>query len=371
MDSNRRAFLAAVGAGLLAGCSSNAPGVVDEGPTETGTSETATASATATVSGTQAPRVGPPVGGSDRYMAYTQEELLDNMELVVGKDKIPAVDEPKFVGPDEIEIEPDEIVIGLERNGVVKAYPRRILVWHEITNDVVGGEPVAVTYCPLTATVMGFRRGDTTFGVSGSLINSNLVMYDRGTDSIWPQMVPNAIKGPMRGETLQEFRLTWTTWEQWHDAHPDTRVMSENTDYARNYGNDPYGSYNPDGGYYEENRTMFSLMNNDGTLHAKEMVLMFRTDSAAAAFHSGTLADEGVLSVDLDGVEHVAVHDRELGVGYVYDNPEGKTVEAAEGGARVDGEVYAASDLPLDSRYGFAAMWFSFAAFYPDAPLVN
>lgn len=314
--------------------------------------------------------MGPPVGGADRYVPYSSEELADNIELVVGKEKIPAIDDPQFVQPGEIELEPNEIVIGLERNGVAKAYPRRILAHHEIVNDVIGEEPVAITYCPLTATVLGFRRGETTMGVSGSLINSNLVLFDRGTDSFWPQMVPTAIQGPEKGETLQEFRLTWTSWKQWRGAHPDTVVLSEETGYARNYGIDPYGMYNPKAGYYEENRTMFPLMNTDGTLHTKEMVLMFRTDSAAAAFHRVTLANEGVLTVDLEGVEHVAVHDPELSVGYVYDNPDGRDVEAAEGGARVDGELHAASNLPLDRRYAFAAMWFAFAGFYPDAPLV-
>lgn len=363
MSQTRRSLLAAIGAGLLAGCAGSVPGESGGGGGETSTP-------TPEPTPKPTPSTTPPTGGGPLYMPRSAETVAENITGVVGQDSIPAIDEPKMVAADEMEMDDGEIVFGLARNGVARAYPQRILVWHEIANDVVGGEPLTISYCPLTGTAMGFRRGDTTFGVSGNLVNSNLVMYDRETESLWPQMLATAVKGDMTGEVLREFRLVWTTWGAWREAHPETEVLSERTGYSRNYGRDPYGSYNPRGGYYVGNSTMFSVMHRDGSLTAKRMVLGSRTADAAVAFDRKLLRDEGVLTATVDGDERVAVHDPGLDVGYVYDNPDGATVERADGGARVDGETHAAAELPLDRRYAYAAMWFAWAAYYPDTELI-
>ncbi|MDY7081249.1 MAG: DUF3179 domain-containing protein, partial [Halobacteria archaeon] len=170
----------------------------------------------------------------------------------VSKDAIPSIDNPKFVSPDSVDfLKPRDIVFGVEMNGDVKAYPQKILVSHEIVNDAMGDENVSVTYCPLTGTAIGYKRGGTTFGVSGNLVNNNLIMYDRATDSRFPQILGTAVSGKHKGKSLEEFRVVWTTWENWRNQHPDTQVLSTDTGFLRNYDRDPYGSYNPIGGYYE------------------------------------------------------------------------------------------------------------------------
>lgn len=88
---------------------------------------------------------------------------------------------------------------------------------------------------------LGFERGETEFGVSGMLVNSNLIMYDRATDSYWPQILGTAVQGPHRGDGLRQIRVFWTTWERWRSRHPDTRVLSPDTRHMRNYRQDPYG----------------------------------------------------------------------------------------------------------------------------------
>ncbi|WP_303908217.1 DUF3179 domain-containing (seleno)protein [Thiohalomonas denitrificans] len=112
-----------------------------------------------------------------------------------GRDGIPSIDKPRFIPPEEADryLSSDDIVFGVTLNGQAKAYPRGILVWHEVVNDRIGDRTISITYCPLTGTALGFERGDTTLGVSGQLVNSNLILYDRATESLWPQILSTAI----------------------------------------------------------------------------------------------------------------------------------------------------------------------------------
>jgi hypothetical protein len=204
-----------------------------------------------------------------------------------GKDGIPAIDEPRFVPAVEADrfLDADDVVFGVVTRDTVKAYPQKILVWHEIVNDRIEGENVSVTYCPLTGTAIGFKAGDTTFGVSGDLVNSNLIMYDRATDSRWPQMLATAVEGRHKGRSLREFRVIWSTWGRWKRAYPTIQVLSVDTGYARQYGRDPYGSYNPVSGYYAQgNPPLFPLLNRDSRLDPKEVVIGARAPAGAIAF---------------------------------------------------------------------------------------
>ncbi|MFG2028512.1 DUF3179 domain-containing (seleno)protein [Streptomyces sp. NPDC048825] len=144
-----------------------------------------------------------------------------------GKDGIPSIDKPRFVPADDAGfLSDDEPVFGLQYRGEVRTYPQQVLVWHETVNDSVGGEPLAVTYCPLTGTVIGFRAPpgtqDLTFGTAGRLVNSNLLMYDRQTGSERPELLGTAVSGPKKGTRLDTVTLVWATWKQWRTAHPGT-----------------------------------------------------------------------------------------------------------------------------------------------------
>jgi hypothetical protein len=313
----------------------------------------------------------PPTVETGNHLAYDADDLLsETLSGGVGKDGIPSIDDPSFRPIGEVTYAEGVPVFGVARGGEAKAYPRHVLSHHEIVNDEVGGEPVAVTYCPLTGTAQGFRRGDTTFGVSGRLVNSNLIMYDRGTDSWWPQLLATGIDGPMAGATLDEFRVVWTTADQWAERHPESLVMTDDTGYVRRYESDPYGSYAPLGGYYAREPTLFPPLSSPDEGHPKSVVIGARTETGAVAFDKETLLAERVLTGTLGdgGGRVVAVADRGLSTGYVYRNPDGLRVEPDADAYRVDSEGgrFAATDLPLEPVLALDAMWFAWAGFYPD-----
>jgi hypothetical protein len=280
-------------------------------------------------------------------------------------DGIPSVDRPRFVDADEADLEPGDMVIGFIHEGEARAYPHRVVVHHEIVNDRVGGLNVAITYCPLTATAQGFERGDTTLGVSGQLLNSNLVMFDRESGSYFSQIAATGLTGEHQGETLVEVDITWTTWGRWQAAHPDTRVLSDRTGHLRNYTRDPYGSYNPLGGYYEGDRTIFPLLHASDLRHRKEMVVGGRTSERSAYFVLADLARERVQATD----HFLAVYDATLGTGYIYglDGPAPRVSARDDGAYEVDGAAYAPDALPLEPVIPIEAFFFAWHAFYPDS----
>ena len=209
MRPTRRHFVATAGLAALAGCTGSAdPGLGDGSSSTAGSSgNESTITADSTI----------PTAEETLPLPMAPEEL-ESLAVSGGppKDGIPSIDDPSFIGPADVDyLGPGDPVFGVARNGVVKAYPQKILVSHEIVNDQLGDLPVAVTYCPLTGTVQGFERGRTTFGVSGRLINNNLIMYDRATEAWWPQILATSIPGPWNADpgtnSLREFRLTWTS----------------------------------------------------------------------------------------------------------------------------------------------------------------
>lgn len=166
------------------------------------------------------------------------------------KDGIPAIDEPSFVSVQEADewLEDPEPVQVVEIDGTVRAYPIQIMIWHEITNDVVAGKPITVTYCPLCNSALVF---DATlpdgrvldFGTTGNLRNSDLVMYDRQTESWWQQITGEAIVGELLGTRLEFIPSPMVAWKEFKAAHPDAKVLSKDTGFSRQYGRNPYTGY--------------------------------------------------------------------------------------------------------------------------------
>ncbi|MEM9056950.1 MAG: DUF3179 domain-containing protein [Pseudomonadota bacterium] len=222
--------------------------------------------------------------------------LLPKGSLVSGgppRDGIPAIDEPRYVGAGEADfLQPDDIVLGLEIDGEAVAYPRHILNWHELVNDVVNGTPVLVSYCPLCGTGMAFAatvNGEALrFGVSGLLYNNDLVFYDRSTESLWSQLDRRAVAGPLAGEQLKPLPLLTTTWRAWQTAQPDTRVLSDDQGIKRNYRHDPYS------GYETTSQLFFkTLRKTPRVFHTKERVLGVERNGEAWAFAFSTLRELG------------------------------------------------------------------------------
>jgi hypothetical protein len=384
----RRHVLAATGATALAGCTGLAASSSDDTPSggadaggdgdagSTPDCGSAVNDGSPTPLSTDVDRSGPiPTVETQLPLPMSPSALRDESQSGgPAKDGIPSIDEPAFVGADEAEfLSGVDVVFGVVHDGVVKAYSQRILAQHEIVNDTVAGDPVAVTYCPLTGTAMGFFRGSTTLGVSGRLINNNLVMYDRESEAWWPQILATSIPGPWNQDpgtrSLGEFRVVWSRWSDWREQHPGTRVLSTETGFARNYSEDPYGSYTPLSGYYDGGQPMFPALSDDDRFGTKAVVMGARTPDGAAAFRKRSLRENGLMEGEIGGTPVLAVHDPRYDTGYVYEHTDDRSFSFdADCGVVVgDGEQYAPDSLPLSRVYTFDAMWFAWSGYYPDS----
>lgn len=294
------------------------------------------------------------------------------------KDGIPSIDNPVFADVQNSQFMSDsDTVIGLEIDGEAKAYPLFILVWHEIVNDKVGGTPVSVTYCPLCYTNQVFERvindQEVEFGTSGKLYNSNLLMYDRLTDSYWSQALGLAVKGELTGYRLDLVPFDVITWGDWKTLHPDTLVLTTDTGHIRSYATDPYGSY------YTEPRIMFPVEHSDDRLHPKEIIVGFSLDGIHKAYRQSDIESSGLIN---DSVGETSV----MLVSFFSENSrafdsmiDGQTLEFA----MIDGQI---TDTATGSVWNYDGLaisgkmqgmqlerlpiepgfWFEWVAFHPD-----
>jgi len=220
------------------------------------------------------------------------------------KDGIPSIDDPKFLSAEDANfLIGSDVGLGLSINGEDRFYPYQILVWHEIVNDTVGGTPVLVTYCPLCATGIVFERRvggeEQEFGVSGRLWKSNLLMYNRGEEeSLWSQVLGEAVVGEHVGEKLSIVRSNTVQWGDWEKEHPNTKVLSKDTGAVRLYGQDPYGEY------YTSESVSFGATFHDERLHPKAFVLGVELDGTFKAYPKDALK-EGETKDSFGGVEVV------------------------------------------------------------------
>ena len=183
------------------------------------------------------------------------------------KDGIPSIDTPEFDTAATTPFQGEDSVIGVVINGEAKAYPFNVMNWHEIVNDTVGGVNVTITYCPLCDTIVAFERGNTTFGVSGKLYQSCLIMYDRADDTLYAQPWAMGVVGPEVNRTLNRIPAVKTTLAGWIAQHPDSQILSTRTGYTRDYQNYPYGTY------YTDERIIFPVRNQEQReLHPKAIV---------------------------------------------------------------------------------------------------
>ena len=190
----------------------------------------------------------------------------------VQRDGIPSINQPKFVSAsDATFLGKKDRVLGVYRNGIAKAYPIRILDRHEIVNDNFADEGVVVTYCPLCFSGMAFSISTDsiarTFGVSGLLFNSDVLLYDHQTGSLWSQIRSQAISGALKGTEIRPVVTAHTTWPDWLSRYPDTQVLSTDTGYGINYRKSAYSEYQ------RSRQLMFPVKNRSNKYSNKELVL--------------------------------------------------------------------------------------------------
>lgn len=248
---------------------------------------------------------------------------------------------------------PGDRVIGISIGGEARAYPLRLMRWHEVVNDTVGGEPIAVTYSPLCDSVAVFSTGShggtVELGVSGFLFNSNPLLYDRRkgpkNSSLWRQLDGQPVAGPdPRHETpLQPRRADLVTWQNWRARYPDTRVMAQLPDMKRLYKRDPYHSY------FGSDKLRFPVapLPPETGLRLKDRVVVITVDTATAVFPLAYFGKEpGSSEIEVADVPFRVTVDAEIGVAAV--------------------EPLADADRLRSVRYSFWFAWFSVKRTIPD-----
>ncbi len=329
---------------------------------------------------------------SDRVATLADPDLpLSRSALQRGapKDGIPAIIDPVF-GPDwsdvGYELADDDRVIGVSVGDAARAYPLSVLNYHEVVNDTFGG-PLLVTYCPLCGSgVTAERRVDgeeTVFGVSGFLWQSDLVLYDRKTESMWSQILAKAVRGPKAGTPFALRPSTLTMWGEWQSSHPETQVLlpppSSDTVKGRidrDYDRDPYPTYG------DSERVGIYGGSYDDRLHPKAWVLGVATDDAARAYPFGTVSERGGLVTDRVGDLPVAVATSGDSL-VAYDRRvDGQTLPVERDGDELlagDSRWNVVSGRALDGPYEGQQLrqanarspmfWFAWADFYPDTTI--
>ncbi|CAN5511714.1 DUF3179 domain-containing protein [soil metagenome] len=344
--------------------------------------------------------------GTGEFATDFSKHSVSLGEFVSGgppKDGIPAIDEPKLVSVAEAEefLAPADPVALVEVGGTSRAYPIQILIWHEIVNDEIDGRPVAVTFCPLCNSTVAFSRevdGRTLdFGTTGRLRNSDLVMYDRQTESWWQQLTAEALVGELTGTTLEILPSQIVSWADFSRLHPDAKVLSRDTGFSREYGRNPYAGYDRPGSepFLFEGET-------DDSLPPKERVAAIMTaDGQAVVYPFSRLGSEAPINDEVDGRPVVVAFNpgvasaldspsissgREVGAAAVFDRSvEGRTLSfraGSEPGTLRDRET--GSDWDLEGRATAGPLagerlrqlphddqfWFALAAFY-DSPEIR
>jgi len=351
------------------------------------------------------PAEAPPGGAEREFKTDFSRHTVPYAEILSGgppKDGIPAIDDPKFVTVAEADawlrdVEPVVLVQAASAQGgrEARAYPLQILTWHELVNDTLAGVPLTITFCPLCNTAIAFERTldgrVLDFGATGRLRYSNLIMYDRQTETWWQQAGGDAIAGELAGRQLAFYPATIVSWAEFRAAHPDGRVLSRETGFTRDYGRNPYVGYDD----VDQPPFLFRGPTTPGTLPPMARVLTVDLGGEAVAYPYAVL--EKVRAVnDVAGGRPVAVF-WATGVASALDAgtiAQGRDVGAAaafspeldgrrltfrgEGERIVDAETSSAWDILGRAVAGELAgrqltpivsvnhFWFSWAAFKPE-----
>ncbi|MGB7291345.1 MAG: DUF3179 domain-containing protein [Thermodesulfobacteriota bacterium] len=276
------------------------------------------------------------------------KSLIPKDEILSGgppRDGIPAILEPKFESAGRATwLNDGDLVTGVIINGVQKAYPLRILVWHEAVNDEIGGMPILISYCPLCGSTLVFSRElsgeQLTFGISGLLYQSDVLFYDHQNESLWSQLEMKAVTGKKIGTELELIPSTLATWKKWKAQHPKTLVLSRNTGFSRSYSRDPYT------GYEKSELLMFPVKNKSDRFHPKEKVLVVMVGHIAKAYPFSELDKVGKPFEDKIGEQEVLI---KYG----------------------DGNYVTATDKSGKPIKSFVAYWSAWYTFRPDTQVFN
>lgn len=303
------------------------------------------------------------------------------------KDGIPALTNPAFVNASQADyLEDDDLVVGYKNGDDIKAYPHAILNYHEIVNDNVNDKKLAVIFCPLTGTATGWNRmlpaGETTFGVSGLVYNTNIIPYDRHTDSYWSQLLMQSVNGELAGQQAENLQVIETSWKTWREMFASTKVLSPKTGFNRNYTNYPYGDYKTN-----TNELVFAILPDDKRVPRKERVLGIIINGDAKIYRFSSLTkNEGLIEDNFQNEMLVIAGDAKKNIMVAFQKrlPDGsipvfKLDDSGMGflkdqfgntwdvfGVAVEGPLKGSK---LNQPAFIMGYWLAFGSFYPNAAI--
>ena len=302
----------------------------------------------------------------------------------VHQDGIPPLRQPKMLAAAEAHyLEDNNIVFGIEINGDVRAYPKRILAWHEMFVDEIGGTSFAGVYCTLCGAVILYKTNHNgiqhDLGTSGFLYRSNKLMYDKATQSLWNTTWGEPVIGPLvgRGIRLERSFLVTTTWGEWKRRHPHSKVLSLDTGYSRDYGEGV--AYQQ---YFATDELMFSISTSDNRLQNKDEVLALTFPGYSddtMAISASFLHDRPIYANRLGSLKFIVLTDRS-GANRVYEAKDhifttydqDITVIDSEGIKwKLSEEKLKRDDLELARLPAHRAFWFGWHAAFPDTLLIK
>jgi len=345
----------------------------------------------------------PPPPKSLFSLEQLAEMATNRTRTGIGTDGIRPLYRPSFLSVSDasLSMEHDEPVFVVEYpTGLVRIYPQRIMVWHEVVNDVLpdpSGAPVrkdtplsaldafCVTYSPLTGCVSTFYsvggRFPTTFGNIGELYNANVLLYDRATDSIWSQLIGTCIEGSLIGKRLSRIQTLWTNWRGAMKRFPNAQVLSRSTGVKRSYGRDPYGSYVTPGNYYDDLRLFHPLSRYDNRFPPKKRIAGLELEGLTGAVDIEAVRQARVVNVTLGLTPLALFFDATLNTVRIFDRRmpdmdkpltfiffENKIVDEQ---TRSDwtcegvGTYGRFREKKLTPVFYLDSMWFAWSAFYP------
>ncbi|MEE9573566.1 MAG: DUF3179 domain-containing protein [Candidatus Neomarinimicrobiota bacterium] len=325
-----------------------------------------------------------------------QEDLTTNEDWTInedyiregcfaGKDCIPSIDTPHYsnIGGNNLEfLNDNDLVVGLWNGSNYIAYPHPILDWHEVVNET----DYSISYCPLTGSAIHFET-PSEFGISGKLYNNNLIMYDRISDSYWPQMLLKSAAGGRQNESLNLLPLLETTWDSWKKLFPNSKVLNSNTSYNRNYNQYPYGDYKTCSSNSCSDYIYFPVEIKDDRLLAKERVLSIISDKDALAIKINAFEMPEIIHRTFKGKNYVIVVSAKDNINIVFKTDkilEINNWDIVNGGIilkeqnstnrwdilghAIDGAQMIADLNPADS---YIAYWFALAAIFPNPEIIQ
>ena len=325
------------------------------------------------------------VGVDDSGLTWTIDTQFMRQGCYDGRDCIPSLENPNRSSADGSNLgylDDDDLVVGIWNGSEHVAYPHAILDWHEIINE----SGYSISYCPLTGSAIHLSTSGE-YGVSGLLFNSNLIMYDRETESYWPQMLLRSAAGDRSGGELHLKNLVETSWGNWKALFPETKVVNSETNYSRNYSRYPYGNYRTCNSLSCGDFIYFPLAHEDNRLPAKNRVLTIINGDVVKALDIDAYPDPQIITVDVGDSQYKAVVSGRDNIAVAFETTRAISISSwdisgagivltqADTGKEwhITGQLLS-NPTPAErlvAGNGYIAYWFSVAAFYPDVEIIT